>query len=148
MGEPALAISYSGSCTTRDRPKRDDLASRAPTTSLGGHFSAARPTTVSTALAAILIALQIADGILTYLGVYTFGVSAEGNPLLRYGMHSIGPVATLIVAKGAAILIIVALWRLTTQVRWLNGAMAGVSALYLGAAILPWSLILSKVYLA
>jgi hypothetical protein len=82
---------------------------------------------------------QAADGVMTYLGVLTLGhgLMAEGNPLLAHLMGTIGVGATLALAKGlaagcGALLHLVAVHRVV----------AGLTVLYLGAAILPWTHIL------
>ncbi len=89
-----------------------------------------------------LVLLQIMDGVLTSVGVFHFGISAEGNPLLSHLMHQIGPAYTLLFTKGLSILIIVVLCYLATRVKWLTLALKGVIAIYLTAAIIPWSVIL------
>ena len=51
------------------------------------------------ALIGVLIALQILDGALTLAGMHTFGLSAEGNPLLRTLMNSLGLIPGLVATK-------------------------------------------------
>jgi hypothetical protein len=87
---------------------------------------------------AFLVA-QALDGVLTYLGVLTLGHGpmAEGNPLLAHLMGTMGVGVTLAVAKGlaaccGALLHLVAVHRLV----------AGLTLVYLAAAILPWTRIL------
>lgn len=82
---------------------------------------------------------QALDGVMTYLGVQTLGHGplAEGNPLLAHLMGTIGVGTTLALAKGlaagcGALLHLVAVHRLV----------AGLTLLYLAAAILPWTHIL------
>ena len=86
--------------------------------------------------------LQILDGIMTGIGVARLGVSAEGNFVLRYLMENIGYIPTLLIAKIAAILIIITLCSMSTRVSWIPKALKVLIAVYLGAAVLPWSLIL------
>ena len=87
----------------------------------------------------VFITLQIADGLLTYGAVSTFGNSAEGNPLLQTWMHLAGPGPTLIGAKLLACLCGGILYALgiTRTLGWLT-------ALYLIAAIGPWLHIYSR----
>jgi len=100
-------------------------------------------------LGAFLILLQVLDGVLTGIGVYHFGTDAEGNPLLHYLMHSLGYIPALAITKSVAIAIILVLCFLSTVVEWLTKALKVVILIYLGAAIVPWSVILlSRVYLA
>ena len=100
-------------------------------------------------LCSILAILQVMDGILTAQGVYHFGIHAEGNPLLRWLMLSLGYETALITAKILSLMIITALCFLAARVQWLIHAIRLVIFIYLGAAIIPWSVILLKqVYLS
>ncbi|MCB0319395.1 MAG: hypothetical protein KDD60_00635 [Bdellovibrionales bacterium] len=90
-----------------------------------------------------LIALQILDGCLTALGMYHFGLHTEGNPILRALMHQVGYIPALLITKGVAIGIICFLAQHAAKITWLRTALKGVAALYLLAAVLPWSIILS-----
>lgn len=89
-------------------------------------------------LLAIFVALQISDGLLTYAAVQLFGIAAEGNPLLVTWMHVAGPAQTLFGAKMLACGCGVILYALGVL-----RILAGLTLLYLGAAILPWLSILS-----
>ena len=93
-------------------------------------------------LAGLLIALQIFDGILTYMGVSRLGIEAEGNSILSNYMHIFGVAQTLVVAKLFGILLILGLVRFSNQVRWLPVAMGALAFMYTSAAIVPWTLIL------
>jgi hypothetical protein len=94
-------------------------------------------------LGLILALIQIADGVLTGIGVANFGVEAEGNPLLKSLMIQIGYIPALIITKGLAIGIIGLLVYLSNKVLWIQTAMKAVIALYLVAAIIPWSYIIT-----
>ena len=110
-----------------------------------GSYSSSRiaaPTREVIILALVLTALQVCDGILTAIGINAFGISAEGNGLLRYLMELIGFVPALIVAKSAAIMIIGVLCSLSARVAWIRHAMKVVIGVYLIAAVVPWSMIL------
>ncbi|NLF25681.1 MAG: hypothetical protein GX589_08520 [Deltaproteobacteria bacterium] len=100
------------------------------------------PTREVAVLGLVLCLLQVMDGILTAAGVNMFGVSAEGNVLLRYLMEQIGLIPALAAAKCAAIAATVTLCMLATQVSWISRALKGVIAIYLLAAIVPWTFIL------
>ena len=81
---------------------------------------------------AFLIA-QVCDGVLTYIGVTTYGPRIEGNPLLAWLMGALGQAAGLATAKAAAgafgiVLHLIAVHRLV----------AALAAFYLVAAIAPW----------
>lgn len=90
-------------------------------------------------LAGALIVLQILDGVLTGIGVGHFGAAAEGNPLLRELMHSVGHIPALIIVKTIAIFVILALLSLSVRVRWVSPALKVMIGLYLFAAIIPWT---------
>ena len=94
------------------------------------------------ALTIILVALQIADGLLTGVGVYHMGVEMEANPLLRTLMDIFGATTALVAVKSFAIGIIGILSTLAATVPWLGLAMRGMIVLYSLVAILPWSAIL------
>jgi len=101
-------------------------------------------TTLSSEVAAlgiILAVIQVIDGVLTGFGMAHFGTQMEGNALLRGLMHAIGFIPALILVKGASILIIASLCTWASKVKWLRHAFRGIIALYLVAAIGPWSFI-------
>jgi hypothetical protein len=82
---------------------------------------------------AIFLLFQVADGLITYAAVLTFGITAEGNPLLVTWMHLAGPGQTLLGAKllacgCGAILYALGVFRI----------LALLTLLYFGAAIVPW----------
>lgn len=92
-----------------------------------------------------LIFLQLIDGILTFIAISRYGIHAEGNPLLRPAMMNFGPGLTLLVAKTAAILLILTLATYTARVSWINKAFLGLCAIYICAAAIPWTVILLTV---
>lgn len=93
-------------------------------------------------LGLILAALQVLDGLLTAIGVSHLGTSAEGNMLIRHLMEAWGYGPALIAIKSLALMIVALLCFLATSVSWVRFAMKGVIALYLLAAIIPWSTII------
>lgn len=66
-------------------------------------------------LAVVLILLQAADGICTYIGVSRFGASAEANPLIRYLIILVGPAVALLTVKSLTLLPILYLTKLRTE---------------------------------
>lgn len=92
-------------------------------------------------IAITLILLQFLDGFFTALGVLRYGTWIEGNVLLREAMEIFGTIPTLAATKGLAILIIFGLVYLARHVVWVPRAMRWVAALYVIAAIIPWSVI-------
>lgn len=96
-------------------------------------------------LGVILISLQIADAILTNMGMKVFGTEMEGNLLLRHIMESYGTVVALIAAKSFAISVIIGLVYLSNQVKWIPVALKSVIVIYSGFAIAPWAILLNQV---
>jgi len=90
----------------------------------------------------LLILLQGLDGILTTIGVERFGVSAEGNPLIRNLMHEMGHLPALGLVKCLAVLIIIALMSYARKLPWINNALGAIGAVYIFVAIIPWTYIL------
>ena len=89
----------------------------------------------------LFLLAQCLDGALTYVGVTTFGVGAEANPLISALMLEYGAGAGLIGAKSVAGVLGIAL-----HVREVHGAVAGLTAFYFAIAILPWTAILLAHY--
>lgn len=82
---------------------------------------------------AIFILLQIADGVLTYAAVDRFGTQAEGNPILATWIMLAGAMpavcgAKLLACACGGVLYAAGVYRV----------LAGLSTLYLFAAVLPW----------
>ena len=84
-------------------------------------------------LLVIFIVLQAADGLLTYAAVERFGTVAEGNPLLATWIVLTGSATALIGAKTMACLCGAVLY-----VTGVHHVLAGLSLLYLFAAVVPW----------
>jgi len=96
---------------------------------------------------ALLIFLQILDGVLTATGVGAYGLQAEGNPMLRGLMGLLGAIPALVLTKSACIALIVMLCKQAHSIRWLPLALKGVAGLYTIMAVIPWTLILATEYL-
>lgn len=90
-------------------------------------------------LLGVFIALQAADGWLTYQAVDLFGPSAEGNPILATWMHLTGPGPALVGAKLLAIGCGAVLYATGVY-----QALGGLTALYLFGAVVPWLKIFSS----
>ena len=88
------------------------------------------------AVVAFLIA-QASDGVLTYVGVRTYGVHIEGNPLLGWLMASIGQGFALAAAKAAA-----GAFGIVLHLTSVHRVVALLTAFYFAAAVLPWIRIL------
>ena len=55
---------------------------------------------IARAVLAVFIALQLADGLITFAAVQIFGPAAEGNPILVASIGIAGAGTTLFMAKG------------------------------------------------
>lgn len=77
------------------------------------------------------------DGVLTYVGVITFGIGIEANPLIATLIGSLGAGVALTTAKGVAAVLGIAL-----HLRGVHTAVALLTAFYFVVAILPWMMIL------
>ncbi len=80
---------------------------------------------------------QFLDGIFTYIGVRTFGVGVEANPLIVALMASYGHGTALVGAKSVAGALGVCL-----HLCEIHAAVALLSGLYVAVAIVPWVAIL------
>jgi hypothetical protein len=90
----------------------------------------------------LLALIQVADGILTGIGVERFGSDVEGNLLIRHLIEAIGTFEALFLVKLVAMLVIVVLCRLAINIPWIKLALKGVIVIYTCAAIIPWTYIL------
>ena len=88
------------------------------------------------ALLVFLIA-QFTDGIFTYLGVATFGMSVEANPVVVGLMTHLGHGIGLVSAKMMAAVLGVCLYR-----REIHSAVAMLAGFYLTVAVAPWAMLL------
>jgi hypothetical protein len=80
---------------------------------------------------------QCFDGIFTYLGVLTYGISIEANPIIASLMTMFGLGPALAGAK-----IVAGALGICLHLRQIHGAVALLSLFYLTVAIVPWSVIL------
>jgi uncharacterized membrane protein len=79
---------------------------------------------------------QMLDGVFTYLGVMTFGIS-EGNPLIAHYMHALGVGPSLAVAKMVAVGCALVLHLLA-----FHRILCLLTLMYLSLAVLPWTFVL------
>ena len=107
-------------------------------TSLPKVWSApARRMRFSNVVLALFLLAQGLDGVLTYIGVVTFGPGVEANPLIAALVGYLGAATALVTAKTIAAALGIAL-----HVRGVHGAVALLTAFYFAVAILPWVAIL------
>ncbi len=85
----------------------------------------------------VFLLAQILDGIFTYVGVSTYGLAVEANPLIAGLMASFGHGTALVGAKSVAGALGVCL-----HLREIHAAVALLAGFYLAVAIVPWVAIL------
>jgi len=88
------------------------------------------------ALVMFLLA-QALDGVLTYIGVSTFGLRMEGNPFVGWLMSSMGEAAGLATAKVAA-----GFFGIALHLSAVHKTVALLAAFYAAVAVAPWVAIL------
>lgn len=86
----------------------------------------------------LCILLQLLDGFLTYVGVSAspLGLDAEGNPIIRSAMESLGPGTALLIVKSLAIGAILYLKARSSDLVMLKRVLGVVNLLYLISASL------------
>jgi hypothetical protein len=77
--------------------------------------------------------VQALDGMLTYVGLVTFGPAVEGNPLLKWLMATMGAPIALTGAKVAA-----STFGIVLHLTAVHRTVALLALLYISAAIVPW----------
>ena len=82
----------------------------------------------------LFLCAQAADGMCTYVGLSTLGVTLEANPLLRTLITTLGLGTAIASAKLFAAFLGMSLHRLGV-----HGVLAGLTGIYLIAALLPWA---------
>ena len=80
--------------------------------------------------------VQCLDGAFTYLGVSTWGLGIEANPLISSAVTTAGLAAGLTAAKLIAVVFGIAL-----HLRRVHYLVALLTAIYVAGAILPWTAI-------
>ncbi len=103
----------------------------------GGWGSSARSSLFGDVVLIVFLLAQCFDGVFTYVGVITFGLGIEANPLLSTLMGSFGHGVALTAAK-----VMAAALGICLHVRRVHSAVAVLTAFYLVVAIVPWMVIL------
>ena len=80
--------------------------------------------------------VQAMDGVLTYLGVHIWGPSIEANPLISSAVSFVGVGAGVAAAKLVAVA-----FGMLLHLRKVHGIVAILTAFYLAAAIVPWTVL-------
>jgi|SRR5581483_1208759 len=96
------------------------------------------------ALVCVNLALQLFDGVATYVGVHA-GV-AEGNPLLAWALAQLGPASALCLFKLQACACLLFLWRARRN-RLAAPALALCAAIYVVCSLAPWAAALATLHL-
>ena len=96
-----------------------------------------RHATLANLLVVTFLLTQVLDGIFTYIGVTTFGISIEANPIIASLMTALGHGPGLLSAK-----LLAAGLGIMLHLRQIHAAIAALSAFYLVVAIVPWSALL------
>ena len=88
---------------------------------------------------AIFVVMQMVDGVLTYAAVDRFGAIAEGNPIIATWIMVTGAIPALVGAK-----LIACACGGVLYAAGVHRVLAGLTALYLFAAVVPWLKIFSQ----
>lgn len=81
----------------------------------------------------LFVIVQGLDGAMTYLGVHTWGLSIEANPIISAALATVGVGTGLALTKLFAIALGVLL-----HLRRIHLVVALLSVFYIAVAILPW----------
>ena len=76
---------------------------------------------------------QACDGVLTYIGVSTYGARVEGNPLMTWMMAGLGSGFGVAAAKTVA-----GGFGIALHLSAVHRIVALLAAFYLAVAVLPW----------
>ena len=95
--------------------------------------AAVRPPTFGRLVLVAFLVAQACDGILTYVGVGTYGLHMEGNPLLAWLMVAMGRGPALAIAKTAA-----GGFGIALHLTAVHRVVAALTLFYVALAILPW----------
>lgn len=89
------------------------------------------------AIVLAFLLVQCFDGVLTYVGVVTFGAGAEGNPVVAVLMTQFGHGGGLVAAKAVAGFLGICL-----HLRAVHAVIAWLTGFYVTVAIAPWTFVL------
>ena len=85
----------------------------------------------------LFLLAQCFDGVFTYVGVISFGVGIEANPIIAALMTTFGHGPAVTAAK-----IVAGALGICLHVREVHGAVAVLTGFYVAVAIVPWTAIL------
>jgi hypothetical protein len=85
----------------------------------------------------VFLLAQASDGVLTYIGVSTYGLHVEGNPIIGWLMSAMGEGPALATAKLAA-----GVFGIALHLSSVHRAVALLAVFYVTVAVVPWIAIL------
>ena len=85
----------------------------------------------------LFLLTQMLDGVLTYVGVSTYGLHMEGNPLIAWLMATMGEGPAVTTAKVAA-----GFFGIALHLSAVHKAVAMLAVFYLAVAVVPWMAVL------
>ena len=91
----------------------------------------------NTVLLAFLFA-QASDGVLTYVGIVSYGPQIEGNPIVAWYIGALGAAAAIVATKAFAMFCAA-----TLHLRARHRTLGALTFVYLAAAVWPWMRVLS-----
>ena len=83
----------------------------------------------------VFVLVQCLDGVLTYMGVHTWGMSIEANPLVSSAVSFAGVGTGLAATKIFAVAL-----GMMLHLRRIHLVVAALALFYMAVAILPWTL--------
>ena len=98
-----------------------------------GRAGAIRRSTFGDVALVAFLAAQACDGVLTYVGVSTYGLHMEGNPVLVWLMATMGQGMAVATTKMAASVFGIAL-----HLSSVHRVVALLACFYVALAVLPW----------
>lgn len=98
----------------------------------------ADPKTRALCALALFVVVQVADGILTSIGIARFGPSIEANPLLFHTIATFGSGTALVLAKSIAIV-----GGSVLHVYSYHLVLASLTVAYVYITLLPWAILLA-----
>lgn len=85
----------------------------------------------------LFLLAQASDGVLTYVGVSTYGVGIEGNPVIAWLISAMGEGLGLTTAKLTA-----GIFGIALHLSAVHKVVAVLTVFYFAVAVLPWMAIL------
>lgn len=91
----------------------------------------------NTVLLAFLLT-QVSDGVLTYVGIVSYGPQIEGNPIVAWYIGALGAAAAIVATKAFAMFCAA-----TLHLRARHRTLGALTLIYLAAAVWPWIRVLN-----